>query len=409
MEIRYSYLRLLTTYPRLIFIGLYHTFFSTFGQTVLMAVYVESITREFSLTASEYGAIYGGVTITSALLLPVTGPLIDRVNLRWYSLACGLFTCLGCFVLYFCRDIYSLVVGILLVRHGGQGLFPHCTSTTMARFFALNRGKALGLSNIGFALGEAIFPVSVVWLLTKMSWHLTYGLSGVFILMFFLCSTFFVIKKEDDFSNPHYKHSSHLASPSKTPREVLKTPYFYAIMPCILTAPFMLTAIFFYQSEIAGFKSWDLALFAGGISAFAITRFFSSIVCGPMIDRFTANRLLFWHVLPLALAVSGLCFFDQSVYIFIFWTLCGATVGLGSNIKQAIWAEVFGTEFLGAIRSIAGPFTVLSTAVSPFLLGLLFDHAVPLETILLTSAICILFFGILAEYYARLHVRREKD
>lgn len=305
----------------------------------------------------------------------------------------------------FCSDIFSLVVGLLLIRHGGQALFPLCTSTTMARFFALNRGKALGLSNIGFALGEAILPVSVVWLLTQVSWHYTYGMSGVLILVFFIASTFFVIKKEDDFSNPHFKLSENTKSVSKSPREVLKTPYFYAILPCILTAPFMLTAIFFYQAEIASSKSWDLALFAGGISAFAITRFFSSIACGPLIDRFTANRLLFWHVLPLALALLGLCFIDEIIYVFAFWTLCGATVGLGSNIKQAIWAEVFGTEFLGAIKSIAGPFTVLSTAVSPFLLGVLFDNEVPLNTILMISTVLILFFGLLAEFYARSHVR----
>ncbi len=44
-----------------------------------------------------------------------------------------------------------------------------------------------------------------------------------------------------------------------------------------------------------------------------------------------------------------------------------------------MWAELFGTRHLGAIRSIAVAAQVFSTALAPGLMGILLDRGVTLE------------------------------
>jgi MFS family permease len=60
--------------------------------------------------------------------------------------------------------------------------------------------------------------------------------------------------------------------------------------------------------------------------------------------------------------------------------LAALTSGASSTLIAALWAELFGTRHLGAIRSIAFAGQVLASAAAPGLIGLLLDLHVPIET-----------------------------
>jgi MFS family permease len=47
--------------------------------------------------------------------------------------------------------------------------------------------------------------------------------------------------------------------------------------------------------------------------------------------------------------------------------------GAGSTIKNALFAEVYGTEIIGAVRSMFTTIMVFSTALGPLSFGLLLD------------------------------------
>jgi len=59
--------------------------------------------------------------------------------------------------------------------------------------------------------------------------------------------------------------------------------------------------------------------------------------------------------------------------------LMGATAGGATVVLGAVWAELYGSEHLGAIRSLSVALLVLSTAIAPGLMGLLIDTGVGLE------------------------------
>ncbi len=56
--------------------------------------------------------------------------------------------------------------------------------------------------------------------------------------------------------------------------------------------------------------------------------------------------------------------------------LLGASIGSGSPIINGLWAEVYGTKHLGAIRALISSFAILSSAASPILFGVLIDRGI---------------------------------
>jgi len=49
-------------------------------------------------------------------------------------------------------------------------------------------------------------------------------------------------------------------------------------------------------------------------------------------------------------------------------------------VLGALWPELYGTDHLGAIRSLSIALLVLSTAIAPRLMGWLIDHGYSLES-----------------------------
>ncbi|MBC3765990.1 hypothetical protein [Neptunicella marina] len=60
------------------------------------------------------------------------------------------------------------------------------------------------------------------------------------------------------------------------------------------------------------------------------------------------------------------------VWVMLF--LLGLGMSIAGILITAMWAEVYGTQNLGSIRSLVSSLSILSTALSPVLFGYLLDH-----------------------------------
>jgi hypothetical protein len=60
----------------------------------------------------------------------------------------------------------------------------------------------------------------------------------------------------------------------------------------------------------------------------------------------------------------------------IFMILMGASSGAATIIISSLWVELYGIDYLGSIRAMCFSIVVLSTSISPALMGLLLDKGV---------------------------------
>ena len=79
--------------------------------------------------------------------------------------------------------------------------------------------------------------------------------------------------------------------------------------------------------------------------------------------------------------------------------LIGVSTGAASIVVSTLWVELYGIGYLGSIRSMCFSMVVLSTAISPALIGILLDIGISLRVqfiiFAIYSLICSIIFIIL--------------
>lgn len=391
-----SYLTFVLQERKLLSFGISLTFFSSFGQTFLISLFVPFFLDAFVLSNAGFGTMYSLATLVSAAALPWLGQWIDRIPLRWYSTAVGVGLLSASLIVMISWHIAVLFVGIIMLRLAGQGLSGHTAQTSMARFYDGERGKALSVSSLGYPLGEAILPVIIAGLLAWFHWRTTWGLIAIFIAVILFPLVYILIGRDSKGRESPVNESDDTSSARDNYATIFNHPGIWYVIPAVLIPPFWVTGLFLYQVSIASELGWTAALIATAFISFAICRIVGSVFIGPAIDKFSAQALFPFYLLPMAIGLAIPVFFSANIAAFVYMGLLGVTMGIGGNIKSALWAELFGTSMIGTVRSLFASMMVLSTALSPFLVGFLLDLKTPMEYIFIAGVLSTLIAGILA-------------
>ena len=112
---------------------------------------------------------------------------------------------------------------------------------------------------------------------------------------------------------------------------------------------------------------------------------------GPLVDRFTARRLVPFYLTPLALCCVSLASGFSPWWPPIFLGLMGFGSGLSSVVLSSLWAELYGVAHVGAIRAFGTSIMVFSTGLGPMVMGVAFDVGTSVETVAWAAALyCVL-------------------
>lgn len=368
--------------------------YSGFGQTYFIAIFAGQLKAELAISNGEFGSLYTIGTLASAGMLALAGKLADAISIRW--LGAGVIAGLAVTCLAMARVQTPLMLAFVLfgLRFFGQGMSTHTAMTAMGRWFNRKRGRAISIAGLGLPASEALLPPLAVATIAFLGWRETWMLASIMLLLIAAPAFALLLKHE---RHPTLGPTSSADVDPVDVRhqwtrvEVLRHPLFYALMPGMLAPPFVVTAVFFNQVTLVEIKDWQLGWFAATFPLLAGAHVLAALATGWLVDRFGARRLLSAFLVPLGLATLALAF-ARSPYVLIFvMMLIGAALGCVSATTGALWPELYGTNHLGAIRSMTTAAVVLSTALAPGLVGVLLDNGLPFETQLLAMALyCLL-------------------
>ena len=129
---------------------------------------------------------------------------------------------------------------------------------------------------------------------------------------------------------------------------------------------------------------------AASYTAYAGALVFGLLSAGSLIDRFSARRVVPFCLTPLALSSLTLAIADAHWMVPAYLMLLGLATGLSGVMQGALWAELYGTQHIGAIRSFAASLTVFSSGLAPAVMGLGFDAGAGVATIAVAvAAYCV--------------------
>lgn len=369
-----------------LFTGLLFTFGSSFGQTYFIAFFAGGIREEFSLTNGEWGSLYTLATFGSAALLVTLGRLADTVALSRLAVFVILTYAAAALMMAGAQHVVMLLVGVLGLRFCGQGMMTHLAMTAMARWFRANRARAIAIAALGFPIGEAVFPLFVVGVIAALGWRTGWVLTAAVIALVLLPLCFVLTRHgREPQGEGGQDTATGMGGRHWTRAQVLRHFAFWLVMPGVLAPPFIGTCAFFHQVHISQVRGFDLATMALGFPMYAAISVSTALICGPLIDRLGPTRFLPVFLLPIAAAMAVLSMPGGVAIWFVMLAGIGVSQGVMVTLLGALWPTLYGTRWIGSIKSLGTSALVVATALGPGVTGLLIDvgHTFPDQAIYL--------------------------
>lgn len=351
------------------------------GQTVFVAQFNTALRGEFGLSHGEFGGLYTLATLLSASGLVFAGSLADRLPLRRLAVACLLGLAATTLLMAQVGEIPLLILALAALRFFGQGMLSHVALTAMARWFNRFRGRALSLAGLGFTLGEAMLPLGLTLAIGAWGWRSVWAATGLVLVAAVLPLLLLLLRDAPDgrraraagHVNPDALPAGQETGAGWTRPQVLRDPLFWGLLPGIMGPPAIGTLLIFHQAHLAALKGWDLTTFTTFYPVLSAAVVTASLGAGVLVDRFGAWRLMPFLLMPLTAACLTAALLQPVWAIPLLLACLGLSTGLVNPVTGALWAELYGTAHLGAIRALVTAALVAASALGPGLAGLLID------------------------------------
>jgi MFS family permease len=307
-----------------------------------------------------------------------------------------------------------LTIGIFFLRLSGQGMMYHVYSTAVTRRYIQVRGRALALSGFGMNAAEALFPVIVILGLSLFDWRFLWTILPIFAFISFAPIIGYLTRRtpfqdgpgrtQQADTKPQDRPEEARQPPSLRRKDVMQDSAFWTVIIWLMMIPgFTITGLFFHQIHIASEKGIPLFIWSSNYIWYALAAVCGALISGILVDRFGAHRVAVVAQIPMILACLVLMMSDSFILLALFFALFGCAGGMGQPLVNALLAERYGTRWLGEIKALASPLNVFSSALSPAIMGILFDYGAGLNAVLglllglscFSFAMPLLWFNIL--------------
>ncbi len=293
-------LKLIRSEWQLLLFGFLMTFWSSPGQTCFISLFSGEIRAELNLSDGEFGGIYSLATLLSAAVMIWSGTLLDRIDLKKFSIIIISGLSIGCLTMSVSAGMISLFIGLFFMRQFGQGLMFITSTTAVVRYLDASKGKSTALAGMGYAVSEAIMPSLVVALLLWLGWRSSWQVISLVLLMFMVPATLLLLRHHRQRHTQYLRQiifeKNHSESGDKrkqwTRAEVIRDQHFYLFAPGLMAQPLMFTGFIFHQVHLVESRGWSLVTWASLFLMYALISVATKIVTGFWAERFGFIRLV---------------------------------------------------------------------------------------------------------------------
>ena len=347
-------------------------------------MFAGEIREAFNLSHGDWGFIYSGGTLASAIAMLCFGGYVDKYKISLNIKIVVISLSLICLAMTFVKQVWILPFIIFGLRFFGQGMLIHIPAVAIGKWYGKNKGKALSLSIMGFSIGEAILPVIFVSLFILIGWRNSW-LVGTIILFITLPIIINLLSNEriPNSSQENIIDQVGMGSKHWKRKEVLKHWVFWSVIIPFLIPPIFSTAFFFNMVHLTEIKNWSLITFTSLFPFYTGMSILTTLISGWILDKFGVEKILPFYLLPMALGLLVFSYSDTYMTAAIGFSFLGMTQGLAMMIGGTFWPVYYGTKNLGSVRSLSTSCMVFGTAIGPAVVGKLLDFSINYNLILL--------------------------
>lgn len=365
--------------------------FTTAGaQGYIAGSFLVPMSDELGWTRAEF--LYGQTTgqFFTAFAGFFVGAYVDRFGSRPLMLIGATLLAGALFAISEVNELWQWVILRGVFSMLGAALLGFlAVNVTLSKWFVEQRGRAIGLASIGVSMAGIVLPVVMTWYVDEFGWRAAWRVLAVGVVVLGYPAAAIMRRTPEDYGlNPDGKSERQMATGggaraladfanSFTRRQAIHTQALYVLIVTFglgtlgLMTIIVLTIPYLTDS---GFSRGTAAIM---LSILAIPAGVSKPVWGWMADVWSErlSTSLSFVMNAVAMVVIVLAAQTQSTLILaIGFFVVGWGIGGQIPLQETIWASYFGRRYIGAVRSVAMPFTMLIAASGPILVATYADN-----------------------------------
>jgi MFS family permease len=340
-------------------------------------------------------AITGALTIksiTAGLLGPIIGYIADKKYGAKILMSTGILAAASSIMLV--SQMHSLwqfylFYGILgaLGMVGFGGLVTH---TIIAKWFIRMRGRAMAIASMGVSISGMIFIPLNQFLITNFGWRNALMICGFIILaVAFLPVVIFMkrrpedmgLQPDGDMNDPLEKDGRESQGTEIPPqdeyswslKQALRTKTLYMLLIAFNVTGISISGVTIHFYPYIAEKGIAPELGATAMTLFAFCCAIIKIPSGFLVERIPARFCIIAVYTGCATGLALLLSSKSTIFVFLFAVVYGIALGGLMVLREVLFADYYGREFLGTIRGVVMPLNLLAMAGGPFFAAWIHD------------------------------------
>lgn len=160
----------------------------TYSTRATFGLVMPLLEEELGWTRSFTSAIAATALMTTAILAPLGGRLVDRQGARAVTLLGMALLAAGCFMIAVTSQPWAFLLAFGGVAATGFGLVAvHVVSTAVEQEFDSHQGLATGIATSGASAGQLLVVPLLALLMASYDWRLAFIALGAMTLVMMLC------------------------------------------------------------------------------------------------------------------------------------------------------------------------------------------------------------------------------
>ena len=384
--------------------------------------YAAVLRDEFGWSRALVSGAFALARVERGLLGPLQGwmldrfgpPAIMRVGLVLFGVGFMLFSQLNSPATFY-ATFFLIAIGSSL---GG----PMAITVAIVNWFERRRATALGISQVGFAIGGLLVPLTVLAMET-WGWRWTAFGSGVLIIAVGMPLSLIIRHRPEPYGytvdgRPPEEQRGHGeqdgAGPSDsdfTAREAMRTRAFWMVSlghgSALLVVSAVMVHLFLQLTERLQYSLAEAALF---VSLLTVMQMAGQVFGASLGDRFEKRGII---VTCMAMHTVGLLLlaYAESLWMVVAFTMLhGLAWGTRGPLMMAIRADYFGRTSYGTIMGFSSIIVMIGMMAGPLLAGFLADrtgnYEVGFTVLALAAGMGSIFFVLATRPDAPARLRR---
>lgn len=385
-------------------------------------VFFNSLIKEFGWSRTAVSTAFSVFALTSGIVGPLVGRLIDRIGPRKVMIpgALGLGLCFLFLSLMSSLWHFYIIFFSIGLCYSATSIVP--THTVIVHWFKKKRGRALGIVNsgIGFA-GLAFAPLSG-YLILHYGWRSAYlGLGLIALCTLIPAISFWIRHKPEDLGllpdgekgtdqqlNSLKEKTEYRLISSMSGTMAMKTMRFWMLLVVYFLYTIVFASIAIHLVPHAVDLGFSLQIGAYVLGLATAISIFGKIGFGLLSEKFNTRYLIMISFLGLIASIVSLIKAQSLGQLCFFAVLFGLFYGGGTTLTPILVVENFGLVSYGEILGYTMIGLTLGQALGPIITGYIFDctHNYYWAFVMFIGALCL---ATIAAYFARIPKLKEQS